>query len=63
MSKRDAKLPLLHEDAPLFRRALNFTAVQTGFSPILIEKDYFCTVVLAYLSQKDTGLVFKGPCV
>ncbi|MBW2701610.1 MAG: nucleotidyl transferase AbiEii/AbiGii toxin family protein [Deltaproteobacteria bacterium] len=60
MSKHEISLPRLHEDAALFRRALNFTAVQTGFPPILIEKDYFCTLVLAYLAQKNTGLVFKG---
>jgi hypothetical protein len=36
----------LHEDVPLFREAVNFTASKTGFNPRLIEKDYFCTVLL-----------------
>jgi len=38
----------LHEDVVLFREAVNFTASRTGFSTRLIEKDYFCTVLLAY---------------
>lgn len=51
----------LHEDVPLFREAVNFTASKTGFNPRLIEKDYFCTVMLAYLAEHGGGrLVFKG---
>ncbi|MCE5262955.1 MAG: nucleotidyl transferase AbiEii/AbiGii toxin family protein [Deltaproteobacteria bacterium] len=48
-----------HEDPVLFREAVNFTASQTRFPPRLIEKDYFCTVLLHYLAADDT-LVFKG---
>lgn len=51
---------MLHEDVPLFREAVNFTASRTGFNPRLIEKDYFCTVLLAYLAERSGGLVFKG---
>jgi len=51
----------LHEDLAMFREAVNFTASRTGFNPRLIEKDYFCTVLLAYLSDHGDGqLVFKG---
>jgi len=51
----------LHEDVPLFREAINFTASRTGFNPRLIEKDYFCSVLLAYLSEHGgSRLVFKG---
>lgn len=51
----------LHEDTPMFREAINFTASRTGFNPRLIEKDYFCTVLLAYLARNSGGrLVFKG---
>lgn len=51
----------LHQDVPLFREAVNFTASRTGFNPRLIEKDYFCTVLLDYLAQRGGGrLVFKG---
>ena len=50
----------LHEDARLFREAVSFTAAETTFVPRLIEKDYFCTVLLAYLAAADPALVFKG---
>ena len=51
----------LHKDVTLFREAVNFTAAQTGFHPRLVEKDYFSTVLLAYLSSRaGQQLVFKG---
>jgi predicted nucleotidyltransferase component of viral defense system len=51
----------LHADQALFREATTFTAAQLGFSARLIEKDYFCTVVLEYLARKTgAGVVFKG---
>lgn len=36
----------LHEDPSLFREAVNFTAAETGFTSRLVEKDYFCSVLL-----------------
>jgi hypothetical protein len=40
---------------------VNFTTAETGFAPRLIEKDYFCTVLLAYLAgAAGDRLVFKG---
>ena len=36
------------------------TAAETAFAPRLIEKDYFCTVLLEYLEAADDALVFKG---
>ena len=51
----------IHEDVPLFREAINFTASRTGFNPRLIEKDYFCTVLLVYLAERaGSELIFKG---
>lgn len=51
----------LHNDLALFREAVNFTASQTGFNARLIEKDYFCTVLLEYLARHGgSPLVFKG---
>jgi predicted nucleotidyltransferase component of viral defense system len=50
----------IHEDADLFREAVNFTAAETSFPPLLVEKDYFCTLLLEYLAAADDGLVFKG---
>ena len=43
----------------MFREAVSFTAAETGFSPRLIEKDYYCTVLLSYFFPVDR-LVFKG---
>lgn len=61
MSK--AELPAInaHQDAALFRDAVRFTAEESGFMPRLIEKDYFCTLLLDYLSRAGGAeLVFKG---
>lgn len=50
-----------HRDDPaLLREAVGFTAAETGFIPRLVEKDYFCSVVLEYLAASGTGLTFKG---
>jgi predicted nucleotidyltransferase component of viral defense system len=49
-----------HEDPDLFREAVNFTAADTAFAPRLIEKDYFCSLLLDYLAAKDGSLTFKG---
>jgi predicted nucleotidyltransferase component of viral defense system len=53
-------VPRFHEDADRFREAVRFTAAETRFLPRLIEKDYFCTLLLGYLSAADDSLVFKG---
>ena len=50
----------LHQDPALFREAVTYTAAETGFAPRLIEKDYFCTVLLQHLARAGCGLVFKG---
>jgi len=59
MSKPDPTAIQGHEDRAMFLEAVNFTTAQTGFSPRLIEKDYFCTVLLQYLATSGV-LVFKG---
>jgi len=51
----------VHEDVELFREAVGFTSARTGFAARLIERDYFCTVLLAYLAGATSGeVVFKG---
>jgi predicted nucleotidyltransferase component of viral defense system len=61
MSKAEPTSINAHEDVALFREAVQFTAAESGFVPRLIEKDYFCTVLLAYLSgAAGDELVFKG---
>jgi predicted nucleotidyltransferase component of viral defense system len=48
------------EDPALFREAVAFTAAETRFTPRLIEKDYFCGVLLEHLAAAGAGLVFRG---
>ena len=50
----------MHLDTDLFREALKFTAAETAFLSRLIEKDYFSTVLLQYLSSFSDELVFRG---
>jgi len=51
----------LHEDAVLFREAVSFTQAETAFLAQLIEKDYFCSMLLEHLAAESKGqLVFKG---
>jgi predicted nucleotidyltransferase component of viral defense system len=33
-----------------FQAAINQTAQRTGFRPVLIEKDYYCSVILSHLA-------------
>jgi predicted nucleotidyltransferase component of viral defense system len=50
-----------HENEQRFRDALTATQAQTGFSARLIEKDYYCSLVLSYLATYfEQNLVFKG---
>jgi len=60
MNRFEPSIIWQHEDPDLFREALNFTAAETAFAPRLIEKDYFCTVLLEYLAAASDVLVFKG---
>jgi Nucleotidyl transferase AbiEii toxin, Type IV TA system len=50
-----------HEDPTRFREALAFAETESGFSSRLIEKDYYCSLLLHDLSGLfQQGLVFKG---
>ena len=51
---------LIHEDPEFFRSAVTFTAATTGFQARLIEKDYFCSVLLQFLAEANGSLIFKG---
>ena len=48
------------EDPVLFEAAIRLTAGETGFPPRLIEKDYFCSVLLEHLAARCDTLIFKG---
>ena len=47
-------------DPDIFREALAYSEADKGFTASLIEKDYYCSLVLQYFFSNDTSLVFKG---
>jgi len=50
-----------HTNPQRFISAIEFTAYETGFLPTLIEKDYYCSIVLDYLRKQSCNLLtFKG---
>jgi predicted nucleotidyltransferase component of viral defense system len=49
-----------HDNAEWFREAVKLTVERLSYSPRLIEKDYFCTIMLEYLAAAEPALVFKG---
>ncbi len=56
---KTSKFP--HDDKAGFVEAVRFTAGATQFSEALIEKDYFCSLVLNEIfSSASHNLVFKG---
>jgi predicted nucleotidyltransferase component of viral defense system len=51
----------LVNNSNLFKDAILYTSNRTGFPAGLVEKDYFCSLILNYFfSFDDTALVFKG---
>lgn len=50
-----------HEaDPDIFRESLAYSEAEKGFTSSLIEKDYYCSLVLQYFFSDETQLVFKG---
>jgi predicted nucleotidyltransferase component of viral defense system len=47
-------------DHDFFKTAVNFSVRRTGFAARLIEKDFFCSILLEYLASAGKDLVFKG---
>lgn len=60
MNRPESLLFPWHEDSEFFVSAVSFTAQVTTFSTRLVEKDYFCSVLLEYLTTAGNTLVFKG---
>jgi len=60
MTAPDAAPLGAHRDPAFFREAVSYTAAETGFIARLIEKDYFCTVLLQHLAAAGSTLVFRG---
>ena len=47
-------------DPDIFREAIGYSEADKGFPSTLIEKDYYCSLVLRYIFSNETSLVFKG---
>jgi len=57
----EVNFPCPHDTDPdIFREALSYSEAVTGFTASLIEKDYYCSLILQYFFDGDTPLVFKG---
>ena len=50
----------LHNNIELFKEIIDQVAEDSGRAAILIEKDYYVTMILRLLSQKLPNVVFKG---
>jgi predicted nucleotidyltransferase component of viral defense system len=51
---------MIHEDKAQFVDIINTTASSVGFRAVLIEKDYYLTVILSKLNELSDDLIFKG---
>lgn len=57
----EANFPYLHDmDPDIFRESLSYSEGVTGFTASLIEKDYYCSLILHHIFDRETPLVFKG---
>ena len=50
----------LHEDREMFKDIIEQTAEQIGKVPVVIEKDYYVTLILKLLAEQLDQCVFKG---
>ena len=51
---------MLHDDKQNFLNTLESTSAQTGFPLLLLEKDYYLTIILSGINGLSEDLVFKG---
>lgn len=51
---------MIHEDRAQFIDMINVTANRMGFRPLLIEKDYYLTLILSKINDLSADLIFKG---
>jgi predicted nucleotidyltransferase component of viral defense system len=57
----EVSFPCPHETDPdIFRESLSYSEGLTGFTARLIENDYYCSLILRHLFDRETPLVFKG---
>lgn len=51
---------MLHSDKELFRQVILLTSEATGIDSGIIEKDYYVTMFLKALVEKQPQIIFKG---
>lgn len=51
---------MLHNNKDEFIRVLESTSAQTGFPLLLLEKDYYLTILLSKINTLSQDLIFKG---
>jgi predicted nucleotidyltransferase component of viral defense system len=51
---------MIHENKDEFLRILEHTSAQTGFGLLLLEKDYYLTLILSEINTLSEDLIFKG---
>ncbi|MHC4757317.1 MAG: nucleotidyl transferase AbiEii/AbiGii toxin family protein [Planctomycetota bacterium] len=51
---------MLHDNTENFQKVLEATSAQTGFPLLLLEKDYYLTMVLSGMDRLSENLIFKG---
>ena len=57
----EVSFPYPHDtDMDIFRESLSYSEGVTGFTAGLIEKDYYCSLILHHIFDRETPLVFKG---
>ncbi|MCP4666966.1 MAG: nucleotidyl transferase AbiEii/AbiGii toxin family protein [Deltaproteobacteria bacterium] len=57
----EVSFPYPHDtDVDIFRESLSYSEGVTGFTANLIEKDYYCSLILHHIFGRETPLVFKG---
>lgn len=50
----------LHENKEEFKNAIHLASQQFNILPIIVEKDYYVTIILRELAQRLSYIVFKG---
>ena len=53
-------MEFLHKNKELFLQAINIVSNTENILPEIIEKDYYVTLILKFLSEKIPFIVFKG---
>lgn len=51
---------MIHKNHDEFVQVLMQTSAQTGFPLLLLEKDYYITLILSEINMLSEGLIFKG---